>query len=190
MASPAPGPLTQLLADARHGDAAARDRLWNAIHDELRVIARSQMAAEAPGRTLQPTALVHETYIRLFGNGPVDWANRKHFFAAAAMAMRRIRIDDARRRNRQKRGAGARQQADGEDPPCFDQDPAEVLAVDEALEKLERKQPRLAEVVTLRYFAGLSVDETAEALGVAPRTVDGDWRLAKAWLHRELSVDP
>lgn len=189
MAGSNPGPLTRLLADARDGDPSSVERLWGAIHDELKAIARKQMAAEAPGRTLQPTALVHETYLRMFGNGPVDWANRKHFFAAAAMAMRRIRIDDARRRNRQKRGAGARGRAEFEEPPFFDQDPAEVLAVDEALRKLERNQPRLAQVVTHRYFAGLSIDETAEALGVAARTVDSDWRLAKAWLHRELSVD-
>ncbi|HUU98733.1 MAG TPA: sigma-70 family RNA polymerase sigma factor [Phycisphaerae bacterium] len=206
MSTPPTNPITQLLAAAgQEGDQAARDRLWAAIYDELHRLAQCQMAAEAPGRTMQPTSLVHEAYLRLIGDEAVQWANRRHFFAAAAKAMRRIRIDDARKRKRLKRGGGrqaaslderlvagqglsARAVREGIHAPADGTgDPAEVLAVDEALSKLEQEDPRKAEVVMLRYFAGLTGDETAQALGLSPRTVDVEWRFAKAWLHRELT---
>ncbi len=180
------GAVTQLLAAVGRGEAAAAEKLWALIYEELRAIARQQMAREATGGTLQPTALVHEAYLRLTGNADVQWANRRHFFGAAAKAMHRIRIDDARRRGRAKRGGGRRPGALVEGPAIFDQDPAEVLAVDEALKKLEQEDPRKAEVVMLRYFAGLSVEETAEALGMSARTVKNDWQFARTWLHREL----
>jgi RNA polymerase sigma factor (sigma-70 family) len=219
MTTPAPNPLTQLLAAAGQGDQAAQNRLWAAIYDELHRLAQCQMAAEAPGRVMQPTSLVHEAYLRLIGDENVQWTNRGHFFAAAAKAMRRIRIDDARRRARLKRGGpgaatkprsdeategrdegtkGARDRGGGtrasaraalpvEQVAGVEQDSAEVLAIDEALKKLEQEDPRKAEVVMLRYFAGLTGDETARALGLSPRTVDVEWRFAKAWLHRQLA---
>ncbi len=150
-------------------------------------MAHRQMAAEAAGHTLQPTALVHEAFFRLFGNGELQWSSRRHFFGAAGKAMRDIRVDDARRRNRLKRGGGERPGALAEEPPAFDADPSEVLGVHEALGKLEQKDPRKAEVVMLRYFAGLTVDECATALDVSSRTVDKEWRFARTWLHRELA---
>ena len=181
-----PEPVTQLLVAARRGDARASSRLWSVVYDELRRLAQRQLADEGPACTLESTALTHEAFMRLVGDEPVEWANRRHFFAAAARAMRRIRIDDARRRGRVKRGGDRQTQPIREEPAVFDNDPAEVLAVDEALRKLEQVAPRQAEVVMLRYFAGLSVDETAQALEVSPRTVDYEWRMARAWLHREL----
>jgi RNA polymerase sigma factor (TIGR02999 family) len=157
------------------------------VYDELRRLARRQMADEAGPRTLQPTALVHEAYLRLQAGENVEWANRRHFFFFAAQIMREIRIDDARKRKRLKRGGGERPCELRDDPAIFDDDPAEVLAVDEALERLDAVDPRKAQVVKLRYFAGLSIEECAETLGVSQRSVNGDWYYAKAWLHRELS---
>lgn len=187
MTMPADKPVTQLLAAAGQGDTAARERLWGLIYAELHELAGKQMAREAPGRTLQPTALVHEAYMRLFGREQGAYANRRHFFAAAARAMRRIRIDDARKRKRMKRDGG-QQPVPGleRSAAVLEPDPAEVLALDEALARLEETHPRMAEVVSLRYYAGLSVDDTAEAIGVSPRTVDSDWQFARAWLHRAL----
>ncbi len=156
------------------------------IYSELRRIAQYQMNAENPGHTLQPTALVHEAYFRLFGENSVQWANRGHFFTAAAEAMRRIRIDDARKRGRLKRGGGKKPNALSDEPAVFQQDPAEVLAVDEALDELTRTAPRQAEVVKLRYFSGLTVNECAAVLDVSERTVNKDWAFARAWLHRIL----
>jgi RNA polymerase sigma factor (TIGR02999 family) len=186
MTAPDPEPVTQLLVAAGRGDARAGSRLWTVIYDELRRLARRQLAREGRDCTLESTALIHEAFLRLVGDEPVEWANRRHFFAAAARAMRHIRIDDARKRGRIKRGGDRQAEPLGDQLAAFDHDPTEVLAVDEALKKLEEVAPRQAEVVMLRYFAGLSVDETAQALGVSPRTVDYEWRFARAWLHREL----
>jgi len=195
--TPAPNPITQLLAAAGQGDQAARDRLWSAIYDELHRLAQHELAGENPARSPQPTSLVHETYLRLVGNDHIEWANRRHFFAVAAKAMRYLRREDGGKRKRLKRGGGARPRPLHEesvpDPqrgwgtPGCDPDPAEVLAIDEALSKLEQTDPRKAEVVMLRYFAGLTGDETAAAMELSPRTVDSEWRFAKAWLHRELT---
>ncbi len=188
MTTTPPKPVTQLLNAVGQGDQAAAEQLWVLIYDELRGLAKRQMADEGGPRTLQPTALVHEVYLRLMGgSGDGQWANRRHFFAVAAKTMRHIRINDARKRRRLKRGGGQRPGALTEEPGIFDQDPTEVLAVHEALDQLEEAEPRQAEVVMLRYFAGLSIDECAEALELSPRTVDSDWRYARAWLHRELS---
>ena len=186
MTAPSKGSVTQLLQAVSQGHASAQQELWSLIYEELHGLARGQMVNEPAGVTLQSTALVHEAYLRLIGNENVQWANRRHFFGAAANAMRRIRIDEARRRGRQKRGGGQQRVPIDEADAVFDQDPAQVLAIDEALVKLEQTDPRKAEIVMLRYFAGLSVDETARAMGVSPRTVDSEWRFAKAWLHREL----
>lgn len=194
MSGPQRHAVTELLAAVGRGEAAARDRLWALIYDELLVVAQRQLAYEAAGHRRRPTSLVHDAYLRLTNGEHVEFANRKHFFAAAARAMRQIRIDDARKRNRLKRGgpdspaavpldAVAAASADG------DSDPATLLAVDEALKQLEAIEPRKAEVVMLRYYCGLSVDETADALGVSARTVDSDWHYARAWLHRALSGD-
>lgn len=180
-------PVTQLLAAVIEGDPRAQRRLWSVIYDELHTMARSQMAQEAGARTLQPTALLHEAYFRLFGDNHLEWDNRKHFFATAAKVMRQIRIDDARSRKRIKRGGGRRVEELTDEPAVWDQDPAEVLAIGEAIQRLEQSDPRKAEIVNLRYFAGMTETETAAALGVSRRTVQIDWRLARAWLHRELS---
>ncbi len=176
-----------LLAAANDGDESARKQLWSAIYDELRELARKMTAGEPRGRTLQPTALVHEAFFRLFGQDKGDWSSRRHFFGAAARAMRQIRIDDARKRNRLKRGGNNKREGLVGAQVLYDQDPAETLAIGEALDGLEAENPRQAEVVMLRYFAGLTESETAGALGVSRRTVQNDWRLARAWLHRELN---
>jgi RNA polymerase sigma factor (TIGR02999 family) len=182
-----PETVTQLLLAAGQGDAGADDRLWSLVYDELRRLARRQLAKEGQGCTVESTTLVHEAFLRLVGNEPVEWTNRRHFFSSAARAMRYIRIEDARRRGRAKRGGGLRPRPMRDEPAIVENDAAEVLAVDEALKKLEQTAPRQAEVVMLRYFAGLSVDEIAQVLGVSARTVDYEWRYARAWLHRELS---
>ena len=201
MTTPSPTPVTDLLTAVGHGDASAHDRLWALIYDELHALAQHQLAGDAVGRVRQPTSLVHEAYLRLTAGQEVEWANRRHFFGAAAQAMRRIRIDDARKRDRLKRGGGRQPEAldeasvphpslrEGWGTPGFDEDPAELLALHEALTRLEQRDPRKAEVVSLRYFAGLTIDETAQAMGVSPRTVDSEWRFAKAWLHKELSSE-
>ncbi len=184
-----PGPVTELLDAVGHGDDGALERLWSLVYDELHRVAKHQMAGERPGRTLQTTGLVNEAYLRLVGNDNVRWNNRRHFFAAAAKAMRQIRIDDARRRNRLKRGGATKRRSDVamEGLATFDQDSVEVLAVDEALRKFEQTDPRKAEVVMLRYFAGLNREEIAQALDVSASAVDKDWRFARTWLYRELS---
>jgi RNA polymerase sigma factor (TIGR02999 family) len=187
MSAPNPETVTQLLVAAGQGDAGADDRLWSLVYDELRRLARRQLANEGQGCTVESTALVHEAFLRLVGSEPVEWSNRRHFFASAARVMRHIRIEDARRRGRVKRGGGQRPDPIRDEPAIPENDAIEVLAIDEALKKLEQTAPRQAEVVMLRYFAGLSVDETAQVLGVSARTVDYEWRYARAWLHRELS---
>jgi RNA polymerase sigma factor (TIGR02999 family) len=185
----AQNPVTRLLNAVGRGEPGAQDELWDVVYRELHALARQQMAAEPPGHTIQATSLLHEAYLRLFGDEYVQWANRRHFFAAAAQAMRRIRIDAARRRQRLKRGGGRQRIPIDEAVAVFDQDPAHLLAIDEALSRLQRADPRQAEVVLLRYFAGLSVDETANVLDLSPKTVNNDWRFARAWLHRELEKE-
>ncbi len=187
MAEQPSSPITQLLAAVSQGDASAQERLWQLVYDELHVLARSQLAKDACRGSVQPTSLVHEAYIRLAADDDAVWANRRHFFAAAAQAMRRIRIDYARKRDSLKRGGDRQQISLDQNAWALDHDPAEVLAIEEALKNLEQEHPQRAEVVMLRYFAGLTIDETAMALGIAPRMVDKQWSFARAWLHRELS---
>lgn len=192
--TPSSAPITQLLARAGQGDDAARTELWSLIYDELRRMAKLQMAAERPGRTMQPTALVNETYLRLFGQHQVDWQNRCHFFAAAAKVMRRIRIDDARKRNRLKRGGGRRglsldESEDGtvQDPALqTEEDPAALLELEEALVRLEQIDPRMAEIIEYRYHGGMTREEIGETIGLAPRTVDQLWERGRRWLYKEL----
>ena len=168
------------------GDASAADDLLPLVYQQLRALAASQMATERPGHTLQATALVHEAFMRLAGPREISWQNQAHFYAAAAEAMRRILVDHARRKKRKKRG-GSRQRLmlNVLDLAASDNS-EEILALDEALHRLETQEPDAANVVRLRFFAGLSVDQTAEALGLSPRTVDRRWKFARAWLYREL----
>jgi RNA polymerase sigma factor (TIGR02999 family) len=179
--------LTGLLQAAGKGDANARSELWSAVYDELIRIAQNHRKKEPAGRLLETTALVHEAYFRLFPDQEVDWSSRRHFFGAAARAMRQILIDDARSRKRLKRGGGERAHEFREHEIGLEYDPIEVLAVHEALDKLQEKDPRKAEIVMLRYFAGLTIEDTASAMGLSRRTIELDWRVARAWLHRELS---
>lgn len=183
--------ITQLLAQMQAGDGDSRRELFALVHDELRRLAHAQMQGEQRAVTLNTTVLVNEAYLRLMGDGVGSWNGRAHFFAAAAEAMRRIRVDAARARRRRKRGGGppvSLEEAGAEQAAWVDPaDDDELIGINEALPKLAELFPRQAEVVKQRFFVGLSVDETAEVLGVSPRTVDADWRLARAWLHRELS---
>lgn len=175
------------------GTAASSSRLLPLVYDALMALARQRMRRERPGHTLQPTALVHEAFLRLRSSGTVHWDHRGHFFAAAAEAMRRILVERARRRASAKRGSNLAPAAldlvpEG-DLPADDRagTSLDLLALDEALDRLARIDPRKESIVKLRYFAGLTIEETAEALGVSPATVKLEWAFAKAWLHRALS---
>jgi RNA polymerase sigma factor (TIGR02999 family) len=181
--------VTRILSAIEHGDRQAAEQLLPLVYDELRRLAAQQLAQEKPGQTLQPTALVHEAYLRLVASGEAaapcepSWDSRGHFFAAAAEAMRRILVERARRKKRRKYG-GDRRRVDLEahDPPI--EPPAdEVLALDEALTRLAREDPAAAQVVQLHFFAGLSIEQTAEALGVARATAYRQWAYARAWLR-------
>ena len=179
--------VTQLLAGVRDGDVAARDRLLPIVYDELHAMARRK--AWSAG-TLVTTELVHETYLKLFERASLDVESRRHFFAVAAMAMRQVLIDRAKARSRQKRG-GDLPRVDLEASEIPAEGPAEeLLSLDAALRRLELVSERLARVVELRFFGGLTVEETAEVLDVDPRTVKRDWRKAKAVLHQELTRAP
>ena len=175
--------VTQILIAIEAGDPNAAAELLPLVYDELRKLAAARMAAEAPGQTLQATALVHEAYLRLVGGGQPDgWGGRGHFFAAAAEAMRRILVEQARRRRRLRRG-GDRERVDWDNLEFAGPERSDdLLALDEALSQLEVADPQAAELVKLRYFAGLTVRQAAEALGVAPRTADFLWAYAKSWL--------
>jgi RNA polymerase sigma factor (TIGR02999 family) len=185
MADPQPGTVTQLLDAVDRGEAGAANKLWSILYGELRQMAHRKLAAEPHRGDRQTTSLVHDAFIRLTG-GKCRFENRRHFFAAAARAMRQILVDDARRRLRLKRNEGHRPVSLQHDPLDGDRDPGDVLGIHEALERLSGVDPRKAQVVEYRYFAGLTGDQTAEALGVSPRTVDSEWEFARAWLHREL----
>jgi RNA polymerase sigma factor (TIGR02999 family) len=180
--------VTHILAAIEAGDPKAASALLPLVYDELRTLAAARLASEAPGNTLQPTALVHEAYLRLVGPaGAARWENRGHFFAAAAEAMRRILVDAARRKRREKHG-GDRHRVDLDDAPAAAPDPRhDLVALDAALTRLVAEDPQAARLVELRHFAGLSVPEAAEALGISPRTADRVWAFARAWLHRELT---
>ncbi len=174
--------VSRILSAAGRGEAGAAERLLPLVYDELRRLAAAKLAQERAGQTLQPTALVHEAYLRLVGGQSFD--GRGHFFAAAAEAMRRILVERARGKGAAKRGGGlARHDAD--DLPAPDaQDPLEVLAVHEALDSLAEQAPRKAELVKLRYFLGCTMAEAAEVLGVSHATAEEDWAYARAWLRR------
>lgn len=179
--------VTQILRQIEHGDSGARDRLLSQVYEELRRLAAARMAAERPGQTLQATALVHEAWLRLAEVGPEQpWQSRAHFFAAAATAMRRILVDSARRKRRPKHGGDQiRIGLEGIDlaVPEVRED---LVALDAALVRLAQEDPQSARLVELRHFAGLSIDESAQILGISPRSTDRLWGFARAWLHREL----
>ena len=180
--------ITTLLRLMSSGDAQAAERLLAIAYDELRMLAAAKMAHERPGHTLQPTALVHEAWLRLGGDAQPAWQNRRHFFAAAAEAMRRVLITNARRRHAARRGAAATH-VDIDAPgmnvaaPVPDED---LLRVHEALDALAAEDARKAELVKLRYFVGLSLEDAADVLGISKRSADRDWAYARAWLGNEL----
>jgi RNA polymerase sigma-70 factor (ECF subfamily) len=178
--------VTDLLLAWRDGDQAALDHLIPAVHQELRRLARRQMRGERPGHTLQTTALVNEAYLRLIDLSRVRWQDRAHFFAMSARLMRRILVDHARSRHYQKRGGGVSNVTLHEALVVSHEPGADLVALDDALEALAAVDVRKSQVVEMRFFGGLSVEETAEALHVSGETVMRDWRLAKVWLLREI----
>jgi RNA polymerase sigma factor (TIGR02999 family) len=178
--------ITRLLQDIEQGGSSSE--LLPVVYDELRRLAASQLARESPGNTLQPTALVHEAYLRLVSDIDLKWESRGHFFAAAARSMRQILINRALRKKAAKHG-GELKKLEFSDPLAFDEPPPDrLLALDEALERLEAKDERKGKIVLLRYFAGLSIEETAKAIGASPATVKREWQFARAWLYREMNA--
>lgn len=182
------GDVTRLLAAMTAGDRAAFDELFPLVYDELRVIAHRHLRGERTGQTLATTDLVHEAYFSLVGIDRVSWSDRAHFLAVAARAMRRVLINRAVARGAQKRGGGRRQEALDVDGLCVETPDEQLLEVDEALQALEAQNERYGRVVECRFFAGMSIEETAAVLRISPATVKRDWILARAWLHRELTA--
>ena len=179
--------ITQLLFRWREGDRQALDDLLPLVYNELHRLAGYYMRGERPSHTLQTSALVNEAYLRLAGAEHIQWQNRAHFFAIAAQVMRRILVDHARRRDKQKRGGAVQKVELDEAMLVSEQRAAEVVALDDALKSLAEIDPRKSQLVELRFFAGLNIEETAEVLKVSPGTVMRDWTLAKAWLRREIT---
>jgi RNA polymerase sigma factor (TIGR02999 family) len=180
--------VTRILSAIEQGDPHAASQLLPLVYDELRRLAAQQLASEKPGQTLQATALVHEAYLRLVGNGEEPhWNSRGHFFAAAAQAMRNILVDNARRKRRTKHGGGQHRVELDEALPAPPDDAEGLLALDEALSRLAAEDPEAARIVHLRYFAGLSVEEAAQALGISRASAYRQWTFARAWLLQALS---
>jgi RNA polymerase sigma-70 factor, ECF subfamily len=180
---------TDLIETAENGDATALNQLVPLVYDELRALAHRRLADERRHDSMQTTALVHEVYLRLVDDTRVTQRGRAYFFAAVSRAMRQILVDRARRRLAVKRGEGAELVSLDDDQAAVDAYAAELVDLDEALSRLAERSPRHARVVELRYFAGLTVEQTAEALGVSPRTVKSDWAMARAWLFSELGPE-
>jgi RNA polymerase sigma factor (TIGR02999 family) len=178
--------VTKLLLELSKGDRAAVDSLLPVIYDELRKLAANYLRRERPDHTLQPTALVHEAYLRLVDQTRVDWQNRAHFFGVAAQIMRRLLVDHARKHNAEKRGQDFQKLSLDENIDRAVERSAELIALDDALKTLATFDEQKARMVELRYFGGLSIEETAKVLGVTPTTIKRHWRLAKAWLHGEM----
>jgi RNA polymerase sigma factor (TIGR02999 family) len=179
--------VTHLLSAIEQGDGHAAEQLLPLVYDELRKLAAQKLAQERPGQTLDATGLVHEAYLRLVGGEQAQpWHGRGHFLAAAAEAMRRILVENARRKGRKKRGGDLQRHDVQVNDPAVEGPSTDVLAVDEALSELAREHPLKAELVKLRYFAGLTLAEAASALGVSTATADRYWRFARAWLARQL----
>ena len=178
--------VTRILNAIQAGDTKAGDELLPLVYEELRRLAAHKMAGESNGHTLQPTALVHEAWLRLAGSDQPNWENRAHFFGAAAEAMRRILVDHARRKQSLKRGGGAGHEELDESALVLTAPPDELLAVHEALDTLALQDPPAAELVKLRYFVGMTMEEAASALGLPKRTAEDLWTYARVWLHREI----
>jgi RNA polymerase sigma factor (TIGR02999 family) len=179
--------VTQIMSRIESGDPTAAEQLFPLVYDELRKLAAARIAQERPGQTLQPTALVHEAYLRLTGGEKeAEWENRRHFFAAAAEAMRRILVERARRRATVRHGGELRRLELSDDMIIDDQRTAKLLALDEALAELERHDAQAAQVVKLRYFVGLSHQEAADAMNITRRVADRLWLVARAWLFKQL----
>jgi RNA polymerase sigma factor (TIGR02999 family) len=178
--------VTRILDRMQLGEAKAAEELLPLVYEELRKLAAAKMAHEAPGHTLQPTALVHEAWLRLVGSEDQKWNGRGHFFGAAAEAMRRILIEAARRKQSQRRGGGLDRVDLQESHIVLDRPSEEMLAVDDALERLTQQDPLAADLVKLRYYVGMTLPEAAEALGLSPRTADRLWAYARTWLRMEI----
>jgi RNA polymerase sigma factor (TIGR02999 family) len=185
-----PGTITQLINESRDGNRAALDRLTPVLYVELRKIARRYLRQERPGQTLQATALVHEAYLRLLKDTNLSFENRAHFLAIAAQSMRQILIERARARVASKRGGKRARVTLDEGAAVETPQPVDVLALEQVLERLARLDQQQARVVELRFYGGLTVEETAEALAISPATVKRDWSVARAWLYRELTSAP
>jgi RNA polymerase sigma factor (TIGR02999 family) len=179
--------ITRILSAIEHGNPQAAEKLLPLVYEELRKVAAQRLALEKPGQTLQPTALVHEAYLRLVDTERVQqWNSRGHFFAAAGEAMRRILVDNARRKKALRRGGDCQRLDLDQAEPAAPQVEDDLLALDEALENLAGKDPKKAELVKLRYFAGLTMEQTAAALGISLATANRWWNYARAWLHQEI----
>ena len=181
--------VTRMLSAIERGDAKATDELLPLVYEELRILAAQKLSHEPAGQTLQATALVHEAYLRLVGDQPQNWQNRGHFFAAAAEAMRRILVENARRKHSRKQG-GAQRRIELEEADLAIEGPSvDMMALDEALARLAVTDTQLAELVKLRYFAGLSLEQVAEIQGITRRTATSHWAYARAWLHRTMAEE-
>lgn len=185
--APSPEQVTQLLVAWSGGDQAARDELMPLVYEELRRLAHQCMSRERPGHTLQTSALLNEAYLRLVDQKSINWQDRAHFFGIAARLMRQILVDYARKRRYAKRGGDARRVPLDEALIVSEERAADVVALDDALKSLAEVDPRQSQIVELRFFGGLSIEETAEVLAVSPGTVMRDWTLAKAWLRRAVT---
>lgn len=183
------GDVTQALIAMSKGDREAMDRLLPMVYDQLRVVADRQLRGERVGHTLTPTALVHEAYLKLVQLDRVSWQGRAHFFGACAQSMRRILISYARMKKAEKRGAGSDHVPIDDVVVAARERPADLLALDDALTRLEQMSERQARIVECRFFSGMNVEETAAALGISPATVKRDWTAARAWLNQELAVE-
>lgn len=183
----APADVTQLLLAWNAGDRAALDHLIPIVYDELRRLARQHMRFEAPEHTLQATGLVNEVYLRLVDEKRVNWQNRAHFFGAAAQIIRRVLVDHARARRRLKRGGSAVKVSLYDEIGVLDGERLDIVALDKALSELAKLDPQQERIIELRFFAGLSIEDTAEALNISPATVKRNWATARAWLYREMT---
>ena len=184
-----PKGVTQFLIDWSNGDKSAADRLIPLVHDELKRLARLYMSKENPGHTLQASALINEAYIRLVDQKDVSWTSRAHFFAVSAQVMRHVLVDHARRHLYAKRGGGVRKVSLDDALTVNDHQAAELIALDDALKGLAALDARKTQIIELRFFGGLSIEETAAALNISPKTVTREWRAARAWLYHELSKE-